>query len=160
MPFVQRMEHSSLSGWYILVIWQIFYSNMNYQLLRCFPDFPEASYGEQLWPTWCWWIHHPFSLGFLVADQYSPRIPGLPVRECLSYLPNQFARQFEYDQLYVGNSNLGLHFSRNLYEEARVWYFNVVGGTKTRFNLPQKTPNSYASLRFCVWYVIADSVPG
>jgi len=29
-----------------------------------------------------------------------------------------------------------------------------------RFNLPQKVPNSYAGLKFCAWYVIADLVQG
>jgi len=29
-----------------------------------------------------------------------------------------------------------------------------------RFNLPQKTPNSYASIGFCVWHIIANLVPG
>jgi len=74
-------------------------------------------------------------------------------------LSSQFARQFGYDKIYVGNSNLGLRFSDNLYEGARVWYFNVAGGTEARFNLPQKIPNSYTSLRFCARHVIADSVP-
>jgi len=31
---------------------------------------------------------------------------------------------------------------------------------EARFILPQKIPNSYASLEFCAWYVIAYSVPG
>ena len=74
-------------------------------------------------------------------------------------LPSRFARQFGYDQLYVGNLNLGLRFSGNLYEGARAWYFNVVGGTEARFNVPQKTPNSYASFGFCARHVIAYSVP-
>jgi len=47
-----------------------------------------------------------------------------------------------------------------LYEGAREWYFNVVKGTEARFKLPQKTPNSYTSLGFCAWYVIANSVSG
>ena len=58
------------------------------------------------------------------------------------------------------NLNLGLRFSGNLYEGARAWYFNVAGLMEARFNLPQKVLNSYASLRFYTWYVIADSVPG
>jgi len=36
----------------------------------------------------------------------------------------------------------------------------MAGGTETRFNLPQKIPSSFASLGFCAWYVIADSVSG
>jgi len=75
-------------------------------------------------------------------------------------LPNRFGRQFRYDQLYVGNPNLDLRFSGNLFEGARAWYFNVVGRSEARFNLPQKTLNSNTNLGFCTWYVIADSVPG
>jgi len=60
----------------------------------------------------------------------------------------------------VKNLNLGLCFSGNLYEGARAWYFNVAGGMEARFNLRQKVLNSYASLEFCTWYVIADLVPG
>ena len=75
------------------------------------------------------------------------------------YWPSRFARRFGYDRLYLDNPNLGLHFSDNLYERARVWYFNVAGGMEAKFNLPQKVPNSYASLEFCAWYIIADSVP-
>ena len=60
----------------------------------------------------------------------------------------------------VGNPNVDLRFIGDLYEGARAWNFNVAEGTKARFNLPQKISNSYASLRFYAWYVIADSVPG
>ena len=76
------------------------------------------------------------------------------------YLPDRFARQFGYDQLYACNLNVGLHFSDNMYEGARAWYFNVAGGIEARFNRSQKILNSYASLGFCAWYVIANSVPG
>jgi len=47
MPFVQQLEHSSCSGWYMLMIRQILQSSMKYQLVRCFLDFPGASYGER-----------------------------------------------------------------------------------------------------------------
>ena len=46
-----------------------------------------------------------------------------------------------------------------MYEGARAWYFNMARGIETRFNLPQKVPNSYASLGFCAWYIITDSIP-
>jgi len=62
-------------------------------------------------------------------------------------MPNRFAQQFGYDQLYVGNPNDGLCFNGNLFEGARAW--SVAGGTKTIFSLPHKTPNSYTSLSFC-----------
>jgi len=46
MPFVQRLERSTWNGWYMLMIWQILQSSMNYLLVRCFPNFPRASYQE------------------------------------------------------------------------------------------------------------------
>ena len=48
-------------------------------------------------------------------------------------MPNRFARQFGYDQLYVGNPNAQLAFSGNLFEGARAWYYSVSGGTKALF---------------------------
>ena len=44
-------------------------------------------------------------------------------------MPNRFARQFGYDQLYVGNPNAKLSFSGNLFEGAWAWYYSVAGGT-------------------------------
>jgi len=42
-------------------------------------------------------------------------------------------RQFGYDQLYVGNPNIELCFSGNLFKGARVWYYSVAGGTRAVF---------------------------
>ena len=140
MSFVQRLEHSTRNGWYMLKIQQILYSSMNYQLVRCFPDFSKASYGERfsdrpgtdgftILPSGVfWWLIniHPRYLVFHQQNvcTIEPNFPG------------QFIRQFRYDQLYVGNSNLGLRFSGNLYEGARAWYFSEAGGTEARFHLP------------------------
>ena len=92
----------------------------------------------------------PENLIFRQGDTYT-------IEPCL---PSRFARQFEYDQLYVGNPNTSLHFSRNLFEGARAWYFHVAGGTGATFSLPRRPPNVYISLSFCTWYVIANTVPG
>jgi len=73
-------------------------------------------------------------------------------------MPCRFARQFGYDQLYVCNPNPNLRFCGNLFEGARVWYYNIAGGTGAVFTLPHKTPNSYASLDFCTWYFMANKV--
>jgi len=43
-------------------------------------------------------------------------------------MPNHFASQFGYDQLYVRNPNTGLRFSDNLFEGAQAWYYSVTGG--------------------------------
>ena len=76
------------------------------------------------------------------------------------YMPNRFARQFSYDQLYIGNPNADFSFSGNLFEGARAWYYSVAGGTKAIFSLPHKTPNCYTSLSFCTWYSLASKMPG
>ena len=137
----------------MLMIRQILQSIMNYQLVQYFPDFLGASYGERFFDRpgadgfailssrIFWWLIN-IRPGYLVFRQENI----CPIEP---YLPSQFARQFGYDQLYVGNPNLGLHFSSNLFEGARTWYFNVTGGTEARFNLPQKVPYFYTSLRFC-----------
>ena len=75
------------------------------------------------------------------------------------YVPSHFARQFGYDQLYVGNPNTGLRFSGNLFEGARAWYYSVAGGTRAVFNLPHRTPNCHTSLGFCTWYFLASRMP-
>ena len=64
------------------------------------------------------------------------------------------------DQLYVGNPNSNLHFSENLFEGARAWYYSVAGGTEAIFTLPHKMPNSYVSFGFCTWYFMTNKVPG
>ena len=122
------------------MIWQILQISMNYQLVRCFPDFLEASYEERFFDRpgadgfttlsagVLWWLIN-IRPGYLIFRQGN-------VCTIEPYLPSWFACQFGYDQLYAGNPNLGLRFSGNLYEGARAWYFNVAGGIEVRFNLP------------------------
>jgi len=74
-------------------------------------------------------------------------------------MPSHFARQFGYDQLYVGNSNTDLRFSGNLFEGAWAWYYSVARETEVVFSLPHRTPNCYTSLSFCTWYFIASRIP-
>jgi len=75
-------------------------------------------------------------------------------------MPSRFARQFGYDQLYVGNPNAGLRFNGNLFEGVLVWYYSVAGGTRTVFCLLYRTPNCHTHLSFCTWYFLASRVPG
>jgi len=75
-------------------------------------------------------------------------------------MSNCFARQFGYDQLYVGNPNAQLAFSGNLFEGARAWYYSVTGGTAALFSLPLKVPNCHTSLSFCTWYSQVSKMPG
>jgi len=75
------------------------------------------------------------------------------------YMPSRFARQFGYDQLYVGNPKAQLAFSENLFEGARAWYYSVAGATNALFRLPEKMPNCHTSLSFCTWYSQASKMP-
>ena len=45
------------------------------------------------------------------------------------YVSSRFARQFGYDQLYVGNPNLNLAFMGSLIDGTRAWRFFTAGGT-------------------------------
>ena len=47
VPFVQRLERSTWLGNYSAVIRRIIQSSTNYQLFRCFPDFPGATFGDE-----------------------------------------------------------------------------------------------------------------
>lgn len=75
------------------------------------------------------------------------------------YMPSRFARQFGYDQLYVGNPNPDLHHRGNLLEASRAWYYSIAGGTKAKFILPFREPNSYCSLSFASLYSQASYQP-
>ena len=57
------------------------------------------------------------------------------------YVPSRFARQFGYDQLYVGNPNLNLAFMGSLIDGARAWRFFTAGGTRARLRTPLRDPN-------------------
>ena len=67
------------------------------------------------------------------------------------YVPSRFARQFGYDQLYVGNPN-NLAFMGSLIDGARAWRFFIAGCTEVRLCMPLRTPNLLMTLGFCQWY--------
>src|SRR4051812_15580574 len=52
------------------------------------------------------------------------------------YTPSRFARQFGYDQLYVGSVNPDLSTRGTLLEGTRAWFYTIVGGTEASFSLP------------------------
>jgi len=103
-------------------------SRASYQLDRCFPEIPDASYEDKFadlagpdeftrLPSGVFWWLINIRHGYLIFQQGD---------SCTieSYMPSCFARQFGYDQLYIGNPNTGLRF-----EGARAWYYNIAGGT-------------------------------
>src|SRR3954465_14593254 len=74
------------------------------------------------------------------------------------YTPSRFARQFGYDQLYVGNPNSDLTAWGTLLEGARAWFYSVVGGTGITFSLPSLQPKLLCSLNFGCWFLAATGV--
>jgi len=103
-------------------VWKAILSSSSYQLDRCFPKIHDTSYGDrfadlagpdeftQLPSRVIWWLINIRS-GYLIFWQGD---------SCTieSYMPSHFARQFDYNQLYVGNPNTGICFSENLFEGA------------------------------------------
>jgi len=123
IPFVQRLESSSCSHYYMYYVRKAILNSSNYQLDRYFPEISGASYGDKFTylagpdeftrlPSRVFWWLINIRPGYLVFQQGD---------SCMieSYMPSCFARQFGYDQLYVGNPNTGLRFSGNLFEGAR-----------------------------------------
>ena len=47
VPFVQRLENSSWSHYYMFFVWNSIMNNSNYQLDCCFPKIFGASYGDK-----------------------------------------------------------------------------------------------------------------
>jgi len=162
--FVQRLERSSWLQYYIFFIRKTILNGNDYQLDRCFPEIHDASYRDRFADSETpdgftrlssgvfWWLIN-IRPGYLVFRQGN----SCTLEPYMSYW---FARQFGYDQLYIGNPNPRLHFSGNLFEGARAWYYSVARGTGAIFTLPHKNPNFYASFDFCSWYFMANQVPG
>ena len=75
------------------------------------------------------------------------------------YVPSRFARQFKYDQLYVGNPNTNLAFIGSLIDGARTWRYFIAGCTEAQLCMPLRTPNLLMALGFCQWYRTSNSTP-
>src|SRR4051812_32373749 len=74
------------------------------------------------------------------------------------YTPSRFARQFGYDQLYVGNPNSDLAARGTLLEGARAWFYSTAGGTGVTFLLLSLQPKLLCSLNFGYWFLAATGV--
>ena len=115
VPFVQRLESSSWCNNYMYYIRKCILTASNYQLNRCFPEITGAAYGDKfadmvgpnnftrLSSGVFWWLNN-IQPGYLLCRQGN---------SCTiePYMPNRFARQFGYDQLYVGNPNACLLYT-------------------------------------------------
>jgi len=163
VPFIQRLEGSRWEDPYIYYIRKRLSAPANYQLNRCLLQIPGASYGDLLVDSAgpddftrlsqgaFWWLLN-IRPGYMLFRQGT---------SCTiePYMPNRFARQFGYDQLYIGNPNAYLAFEGNLFEGARAWYYSVAGGTGTTFRLPLEAPKCQMSLSYCTWYSQAVQTP-
>ena len=109
------------------------------------------------------WIHCLIHRCLLLVDQNSTRVSGISsrwhlrgraifsesVHQIISIIPalcgeSKYQSSLQWESIWRGT---GTVFSCG-------WWTGVT------FSLPQWTPNSYTSLSFCTWNVIADTVPG
>ncbi|XP_020262726.1 uncharacterized protein LOC109838715 [Asparagus officinalis] len=73
------------------------------------------------------------------------------------YFPCRFARQFGYDQLYVGNPNKWLITCGSLIDGVRAWFWNVAGCTGAQFSLPVAEPGLHLTFLYCRWVLAANT---
>jgi len=134
---------------------------MKYQLVRCFPVFSEASSDFLTNPVL---MGSPSShLGF--SDGWSTFTLDIWSSDRRMFAQLSHICQLIFSPIRVWQTihrqpELGPSFQRQSVRRGEGWHFNVAKGTEVRFNLPQKISNSYASLGFCAWYIIANSVSG
>ena len=162
-PFVQRLESATWTSSYIVRARQLLSREDKYRVFCCAPNFDgadvkDARFMDLLFEgsssleegTFSWLLM--IRLGYLV---YRSR------EKCViePYMPSRFARQFGYDQLYVGNPNPALAQIGNLCEGARAWYFFSAGGTHAQFTLPHSSPGCSAVMDFRQWFAEASQIP-
>lgn len=58
------------------------------------------------------------------------------------YMPNIFAGQFGYDQLYVNNPNLDLAYKEVLLDGVKAWYYNFAEALRLRSSFHCKHQSS------------------
>ena len=74
-------------------------------------------------------------------------------------MPSWFARQFGYDQCYVGNPSHRLSYEGSLIDNTQGWYWYIAGCTGAKFVLPQREPALRTSLAYCKWHKAANTFP-
>ena len=80
VPFVQKLECSSWQGLYMYVIRRTIQNSVHYHLVRCFLDFPGASYGERFLTAPVQIGSLPFSLEYSVGSSTSDLVTWCFVR--------------------------------------------------------------------------------
>src|SRR3954470_3508824 len=161
-PFIRSVAECSWTLSQRPEICQFLSRPENYLLYRCPPSFDEAVDGGSF-------------MDLAEEDGSTMLAPGpftwlLNIRpgyhlfrreaECWiePYTPSRFARQFGYDQLYVGNPNSDLAVQGTLLEGTRAWFYSIAGGTGATFLLPSSRPKLLCSLNFGCWFLAATGV--
>jgi len=103
----RRFENSQWVGQYLAEVQRMISFKKSYSLFRCFPHIPGTGYNDEFHDTrdnqtslrlgtfkWLVDIRSSY-LVYQSSDNYYLE----------PYLPSRFARQFGYDQVYVGNPN-------------------------------------------------------
>jgi len=109
-----------------------------YSLFRCFPYICDAGYGEEFKDVG----DGKTSLSRGVFEWLVSIRPSLLVYRsgdtCYlePYVSSQFALQFGYDQLYIGNPNTNLAFLGSLIDGARAWWHFIAGYTEAQLCMP------------------------
>ena len=160
LPFVQRLENSNWIYNYMFFIRRTILSGSNYQVVRCFPDIPDASYGDKflefvgldgfttLSSRIFWWLINIWpeyrSSDKVMYARLNPICPvSLPGNlDMIKYISKIQMRAFALARIYLKVPGCG----------------SLAGGRGAIFSLTHKTPNSYMSLGFCMWYIIANTV--
>ena len=121
MALLRRLEGCSWLKTYVAEVRKLVRRYDAYNLFRCFPRIRGARCYEEFRDAESGWS--PMSRGvfeWLVSIRPSHLLYRSGDTCYLEpYVPSQFARQFGYDQLYVGNPNLDLAFMGSLIDGAR-----------------------------------------
>ena len=160
VPFLQLLENGEWEGRGFPDIRRQLQVHKCWAFSTCFPQF-SSRYGECLideekpreYRTYLdmgcfnWLVNiRPGYLTFRVGNQ------------CFiePYLPCRFARQFGYDQLYVGNPRQQLRAHGGLVDGLRAWLWTVTGCTGARFSLPGTERQLNLTFLSCKWLLAAN----
>ncbi|XP_020251034.1 uncharacterized protein LOC109828452, partial [Asparagus officinalis] len=160
VPFLQLLEESRWVGKKFEDVQKELRVRRNWEFFKCFPRF-SGRYGEELTDmekprtnrtaldVGCFrWLVN-IRVGYLVL-RVKDRCHIEP------YLPCRFARQFGYDQLYVGNPSRSLRVEGGLVDGVRAWLWTMVGCTGAQFALPSYKRKPMITFLSCKWFLSAD----
>jgi hypothetical protein len=161
VPFIQRLEGSSWKLRDLADIRKALNQHSNYEFFRCFPYFAESGFGLSFEDASDGKNYSVLALGCFrwllnIRPGYLIYRSGAICR-MEPYMPCRFARQFGYDQCYIGNPNDRLSYEGSLIDGARGWYWYIAGCTGAKFSLPSREPALRMSLAYCKWHRAANT---